>query len=70
LIFFDLTINSGGGGGNSKDRKAKIQDKNQKLNEERARRIQEEEKAKATKIGTSVDENSIHPSRRTRVQGA
>ncbi|PMD14350.1 hypothetical protein NA56DRAFT_530466, partial [Hyaloscypha hepaticicola] len=35
-----------GGGGNTKDRRAKIQGKNEKLNEERFRRIQEEEKAK------------------------
>jgi nucleolar protein 6 len=59
-----------GGGGNTKDRRAKIQGKNQKLNEERFRRIQEEEKAKLTKAtegGKTIDESAIHPSRRGRV---
>jgi nucleolar protein 6 len=59
-----------GGGGNTKDRRAKIQGKNLKLNEERFRRIQEEEKAKlakATEGGKTIDESAIHPSRRGRV---
>jgi nucleolar protein 6 len=59
-----------GGGGNTKDRRAKIQGKNQKLNEERFRKIQEEEKvklAKATEGGKTIDESAIHPSRRGRV---
>lgn len=59
-----------GGGGNTKDRRAKIQGKNEKLNEERFRRIQEEEKAKLAKAaegGKTIDESAIHPSRRGRV---
>jgi nucleolar protein 6 len=60
--------NSAGGGGNTKDRRTKIQDKNTKLNEERVRRLQEEEKAKwekrANQPPQSLDENGIHPSRR------
>ena len=64
-------LNSAGGGGNTKERKEKIKSKNEKLNEERARRIHEEAKAKAEKReGGTVDESSIHPSRRTRVPGA
>ncbi|KAG9228246.1 hypothetical protein BJ875DRAFT_500883 [Amylocarpus encephaloides] len=59
-----------GGGGNTKDRRTKIQDKNTKLNEERVRRLQEEEKAKWEKAGQPVDESGIHPSRRARVDGA
>jgi len=63
---------SAGGGGNTKDRRAKIQEKNQKLNEQRFRRIQEEEKAKLEKKKESgaIDESAIHPSRRARVPGA
>ncbi|RFU28133.1 hypothetical protein B7463_g8190, partial [Scytalidium lignicola] len=53
-----------GGGGNAKDRRAKIQEKNQKLNEQRIRRIQEEEKAKWAKNETSDHGSGIHPSRR------
>lgn len=59
-----------GGGGNTKDRKDKIKAKNDKLNEERHRRIHEEAKAKAEKRdGVVVDESNIHPSRRTMVPG-
>ncbi|TAQ88193.1 hypothetical protein B7494_g3509 [Chlorociboria aeruginascens] len=54
---------SAGGGGNSKDRRSKIDSKNRKLNKERSQRIQEEQKAKSAKSGASIDE-SIHPSRR------
>ncbi|KAH8667428.1 hypothetical protein BGZ60DRAFT_528730 [Tricladium varicosporioides] len=55
-----------GGGGNTKDRRAKIEQKNSKLNEERVRKIQEEEKAKWAKKAEAggVDESAIHPSRR------
>jgi nucleolar protein 6 len=59
-----------GGGGNTKERKAKIQGKNEKLNEERYRKIQEEAKAKLEKApegGKTIDESAIHPSRRGRV---
>jgi nucleolar protein 6 len=64
-----------GGGGNTKDRKDKIRAKNEKLNEERQRRIHEEAKAKAEKrdggaTAADADTNSIHPSRRARVPGA
>ena len=64
-----------GGGGNTKDRKAKIQAKNTKLNEERVRKIHEEEKAKAEKAmegqkQAAIDESAIHPSRRRMVPSA
>jgi nucleolar protein 6 len=68
-----LIIGSAGGGGNTKERRTKIKGKNQKLDEERSRRIQEEQKAKwAKKEGTqgAIDESAIHPSRRGRVPGA
>jgi len=58
-----------GGGGNTQERRQKIEGKNQKLNEERFRRIQEEEKAKLEKKESgTIDESAIHPSRRGRVQ--
>jgi nucleolar protein 6 len=60
--------NSAGGGGNTKERRTKIQDKNTKLNDERVRRLQEEEKAKwekkASQPSQPPDDNGIHPSRR------
>jgi nucleolar protein 6 len=67
-----LSNHSAGGGGNTKERKGKIEEKNQKLDEERIRRRQEEEKAKITKRAEGVkkdliDESAIHPSRRGRV---
>ncbi|KAI0883847.1 uncharacterized protein GGS22DRAFT_26611 [Annulohypoxylon maeteangense] len=73
-----------GGGGNTEHRKEKIRAKNEKLNEERARRIEAELEAKAEKerekaardgdgekrpAGRSI-EDAIHPSRRRRVHGA
>ncbi|TVY40570.1 putative RNA-binding protein [Lachnellula subtilissima] len=58
-----------GGGGNTQERRQKIEGKNQKLNEQRFRRIQEEEKVKLEKKdGGAIDESAIHPSRRARVQ--
>lgn len=70
-------MHSAGGGGKKSDvRKDKIKAKNLKLNEERARRLQEEEKAKLAKDkkkdGTAPKEappahneaDDIHPSRR------
>ncbi|TVY21617.1 putative RNA-binding protein [Lachnellula arida] len=57
-----------GGGGNTQERRQKIEGKNQKLNEQRFRRIQEEEKLKLEKKDSAVDESAIHPSRRSRVQ--
>ncbi|CZT50984.1 related to potato small nuclear ribonucleoprotein U2B and human splicing factor homolog [Rhynchosporium secalis] len=69
----DINVNlTAGGGGNTKERKGKIEEKNQKLDEERIRRRQEEEKAKLTKRAEGekkdlIDESAIHPSRRGRV---
>ncbi|KAI0119710.1 hypothetical protein F4814DRAFT_413051 [Daldinia grandis] len=75
-----------GGGGNTDHRKEKIRAKNEKLDEERARRALEEAKAKAKaekekgkgkgqqnggeKAGGGGVEDAIHPSRRGRVPGA
>lgn len=57
-----------GGGGNTKVRKGKIAEKNEKLTEQRTRRIGEEEKQKLVKRGvTEEDQSGIHPSRRARV---
>jgi nucleolar protein 6 len=59
-----------GGGGKTKARQAKIGEKNQKLNEQRIRRMQEEEKAKMVKrevAAGAIGEEAIHPSRRGRV---
>jgi len=53
-----------GGGGKTKHRQVKIGEKNQKLNEERVRRLQEEAKVKSEKKGATIDHNDIHPSRR------
>jgi nucleolar protein 6 len=69
-VCYVLMVDSAGGGGNTKDRKMKIKAKNEKLNEERVRRIQEEAKTKAAKNEGAIDESAIHPSRRTRVPGA
>ena len=67
-----LTFGSVGGGGNTKERKAKITEKNQKLNEERLRKAQEEAKAKLKggKKEAGIDESAIHPSRRRNVPDA
>lgn len=56
-----------GGGGNKKNRLSKISEKNQKLNEERIKRIQAEENAKLVKKDLANDYNDVHPSRRARV---
>lgn len=70
---------SAGGGGNTKERKAKIVEKNEKLAEQRTRKIGEEEKQKLEKRtgvkvdtpagakATKEDKEGIHPSRRARV---
>lgn len=70
---------SAGGGGNTKERKAKIVEKNEKLAEQRTRKIGEEEKLKLEKRtgvkvdtpagvkATKEDKEGIHPSRRARV---
>lgn len=67
-INVELTV---GGGGNTKARKAKIEEKNERLNEQRVRRLQEEEKAKLAKPKKEekVDESAVHPSRRRFVPG-
>ncbi|KAI0384374.1 hypothetical protein F5Y04DRAFT_248214 [Hypomontagnella monticulosa] len=63
-----------GGGGNTKFRKEKIKAKNQKLNEERARRAEQEQKARAEEREKKAEksggiEDAVHPSRRMRVPG-
>jgi nucleolar protein 6 len=62
---------SAGGGGNSKDRKDKIEAKNKKLFEERqrnAKEIQKEKKRLEQVEETGVDDYAhIHPSRRPRM---
>jgi nucleolar protein 6 len=66
-------VDSAGGGGKTAARQDKIKQKNAKLNEERANRMQREEEAKLEKAATGGktqeqrDEDSIHPSRRARV---
>lgn len=66
-----FSVYSAGGGGKTKARQAKIGEKNQKLTEQRIRRMQEEEKAKFTKKNEGVaDADGIHPSRRGFVPGA
>ena len=64
-------ICSAGGGGNSKDRKEKIEAKNKKLFEERQRNAKEiqKEKQRLEKVEeTGVDDYAhIHPSRRPRM---
>jgi nucleolar protein 6 len=72
-----LPMDSAGGGGKTAARQDKIKQKNAKLNEERANRMQREEEAKLEKAATGGggggktqeqrDEDSIHPSRRARV---
>jgi len=62
-----LTSHRAGGGGNKINRQAKIGDKNQKLNEERIRRMQGEVQAKLIKKGLTIDHNDVHPSRRALV---
>jgi nucleolar protein 6 len=73
--------NSAGGGGKTAVRQDKIKQKNAKLNEERANRMQREEEAKLEKARNGGgdkaaaaqaapqqrEEDAIHPSRRARV---
>ncbi|KAI9740128.1 MAG: hypothetical protein M1818_004879 [Claussenomyces sp. TS43310] len=63
-INVELTV---GGGGKTEHRIAKIGEKNQKLDEERIRRMHEEEKAKLVRREAAIDHNAVHPSRRARV---
>jgi hypothetical protein len=62
-----LTICRAGGGGNKQNRQTKISEKNQKLNEQRIKRMHEEEKAKLVKRDLAIDHSDVHPSRRARV---
>ncbi|KAI0161981.1 hypothetical protein GGR57DRAFT_452793 [Xylariaceae sp. FL1272] len=81
-INVELTV---GGGGNTDYRKQRIKEKNEKLNDERARRAQEEQRIKdkkaREKAGKGDDEeegkksgggmeDAIHPSRRRHLEGA
>jgi hypothetical protein len=65
--------NSAGGGGKTKRRQEKIQEKNRKLDENRTKRIQREKNAKEeARANTDQEqhmEDAIHPSRRGRVPG-
>lgn len=63
---------AGGGGGKSKDRRNKLKEKNERLNEQRKRRLQQAEKQNArTKDLEPVRMNNsngdIHPSRKSRM---
>jgi len=77
LRFFDVLrkgafIYRAGGGGTSKDRREKLSAKNEKLNEERKRKMREEEKLKLEKQVKNAEENGnkgIHPSRLARIEG-
>lgn len=70
-------LNSAGGGGKTKRRQEKIQEKNRKLNENRTKRIEREKNAKeesrangnANQQQQQHLEDAIHPSRRGRVPG-
>ncbi|KAI9784727.1 MAG: hypothetical protein M1816_000730 [Peltula sp. TS41687] len=76
----NVELSAGGGGSKSHQRREKIKTKNDKLNEERKNRVLKEEKAKveggagagAGSVGTEAEAGmgAIHPSRRSRVQGA
>jgi hypothetical protein len=67
IIYSLLPICRVGGGGNKQNRNTKIYEKNQKLNEQRIRRMNEEEKAKLAKKDLAIYHGDIHPSRRARV---
>ena len=64
-----LGINRVGGGGKNKNRKDKIREKNEKLQENRGKRIEREKAAKTDAAQPSPMEDNIHPSRRGRVPG-
>lgn len=66
--------NSAGGGGKTKKRQDKIKEKNLKLNENRAKRIErerveKEENARANADTRSAGNDGIHPSRRAHIPG-
>ena len=70
---------AGGGGGKSSERKTKLRIKNERLNEQRKRRVLEEAKVnrkgkrqqgkekESRNIQAPADNTDIHPSRRSRV---
>lgn len=65
-------MDSAGGGGKTKQRQNKIREKNIKLDENRAKRIEKEKTTKTEskqQEAQSNMEDSIHPSRRGRVPG-
>lgn len=64
--------NSAGGGGKSQGRQGKILEKNKKLDENRAKRIEKEKVAKEENQGNGGGNNArmdIHPSRLARLPG-
>ncbi|KAL9127947.1 MAG: hypothetical protein Q9175_007635 [Cornicularia normoerica] len=69
----NVELTAGGGGGKSKDRKSKLRAKNERLNEQRKRRKQAEEKQRKLPKDISQpthapgNSDDIHPSRRSRV---
>lgn len=66
LLFF----RSAGGGGKGQGRKDKIMEKNKKLDENRAKRIEKEKTAKEeNQSGNSSARMDIHPSRLARLPG-
>jgi hypothetical protein len=60
-------IFSAGGGGKSQTRKAKLEEKNRKLAEERDRTAKEQKKQRDTTTRASDDLADVHPSRRALV---
>lgn len=76
-VLFSLGLNSAGGGGSTKFRKDKIREKNVKLDENRAKRIDKEKTAKQQGAGEKKGrqgkeagvEVGVHPSRLARNPG-
>ncbi|THV54082.1 hypothetical protein BGAL_0034g00020 [Botrytis galanthina] len=65
-----------GGGGNTKDRRSKIKEKNVKLNEQRVRQAQEADNPKVSKNEAVqgvkhvlAEDSGVHPSRKARIGG-
>lgn len=66
----DRSFLRAGGGGKTKFRKDKIREKNQKLDENRAKRIERERAAKEESGGQREEGSAgIHPSRLARIPG-
>ncbi|KAI9716084.1 MAG: hypothetical protein M1812_005511 [Candelaria pacifica] len=64
----NVELTAGGGGSKSEDRRSKLKAKNEKLNEQRKRRILEEEKVKRENANKAAGKgDDVHPSRRGRV---